>query len=353
MKLILDQVNRGLIARGLGQAWFAPAGLHISKVVRGQVLANIVQPVRIAIGDRIRNPLVIAIRAEWGKVQPAGRTQLKAWTHARLMRELIPDSAFTVRPAHPAFRYYGGKWRIAPWIIAQFPTHRHYVEAFAGAASVLLRKQPSTLETLNDLNGDVVNFFRVLRDHPDELVDKIRLTPWSRVEFLNAFELAQCPVERARRWWVIHSQGVAAAPRTTGWRHTKDRSSRMFEFAERERCLQNLRTIARRLTKVQIECLPALEVIKAYDSPDTLCYVDPPYVAETRGQTKCYAIEWTDDDHRQLAEVLRKVKGTVVLSGYRCNLYDELYSGWTRKGKRAGGNSGSSRTECLWLSPRI
>jgi len=304
--------------------------------------ASLAQPIRLtrfpdgeptrSLGmfDAVRSAVIVALRGD--------HDNRKAWSHARLTRKSITG---------PAFRYYGGKYRLGEWIIEQLPKHDHYVEPFGGAASVLLRKAPSKVETLNDLNDHIVNYFQVLRDRPEELVNQILLTPWSRREYENAFAPVDDPVERARRFWVRMAEGIAPAPQAKGWRCVKRDPGKMSEFANRLKCMQNLYAVAERLRSVQIECLPALDVVQKYDDPETLFYVDPPYVAETRSQTQRYAIEWSDDDHRQLAELLRKVEGMVVLSGYRCDLYDELYAGWTRREKRAGGNSGSSRIECL------
>ncbi len=170
----------------------------------------------------------------------------------------------TCAPIHPALRYYGGKWNLAPWIISHFPPHKNYVEPCGGAASVLLQKPRSALETYNDLDGNVVNFFRVLRDRPDELIRKIRLTPWARTEYELSLESCDDPVEKARRYSVALAMSISGAteyntPATRGWRvRTEERG---YEISMRA---DTLESIARRLIGVQIEHKDALDIIRQF-----------------------------------------------------------------------------------------
>lgn len=264
-------------------------------------------------------------------------------------------------PCRPILRYHGGKWRLAPWIISHFPAHRVYVEPFGGGASVLLRKPRTYAEVYNDLDGDVVNVFRVLRD-PDQAVSLqalLRLTPFAREEFEGLTIPADCPVERARRTVARAFMGFGSAAYNseyvTGFRRKSFRSGTSPAWDWRN-YPDHLAAFAERLQGVAIENAPALEVIQAMDREDVLFYVDPPYVDSTRvkrvaGQ-KCYRFEMTDDEHRELAAVLQEIKGMAVVSGYRCQLYDELYAGWRRVDCRAYADKASPRTESLWISPR-
>lgn len=257
----------------------------------------------------------------------------------------------------PALRYYGGKWNLAPWIISHFPPHKNYVEPCGGAASVLLQKPRSPLETYNDLDGNVVNFFRVLRDRPDELIRKIRLTPWARAEY----ELSKIPdndsLESARRFFVCSWMAISASQRTSsGWRvmtySEQCYSNINLNFGVIS--LQHLVGIAERFDGVQIENLDSQECIKKYDHPDTVIYFDPPYILNERTSKNEYLLEVDDQFHISAASLLRACAGYVVISGYACPLYAELYEahGWQRFDKEAQTNSGGKRIESLWLSPR-
>ncbi len=257
----------------------------------------------------------------------------------------------------PALRYHGSKFRIAPWIIEHFPQHTCYVEPFAGGANVILRKQPSQIEVYNDLDGDVVNFFRVLREQTSALLRAIELTPYSREELILAFERTDDPLERARRCYIRswQSWGGNSSQYHTGWRyqHSNNRGKSVVDDWNAD----GWWAAAARLKQVQIECDDAVAVIERYDQASTLFYVDPPYVHKTRSERgaqsrRAYKHEMTDEQHRALAEVLHKVKGMVVLSGYDSELYRELYSGWdVRCMTVRTQNPGKKAVECLWLSP--
>ena len=183
--------------------------------------------------------------------------------------------------ANPALRYYGAKFRLAGWISGCFPPGIDcYVEVFGGAAGVLLRKKRHAIEVYNDLDGGVVNFFRVLRDSPGLLHHALRLTPFAREEYDAAFEVSPDPVEDARRFFVVAWQGFGASRnKKSGWKNQKEKweRSRANQIAEWQTAVRNITKVAARFQNVQIERCPALEVIQRYDSPKTLFYVDPPY----------------------------------------------------------------------------
>jgi DNA adenine methylase len=261
----------------------------------------------------------------------------------------------------PALRYYGGKWKLAPWIMKHFPPHACYCEPYGGAASVLLQKPPSELEVYNDAGRWVTTFFRVLRERPDELVHAIRLTPYSRAEFVEARVWTDDPLELARRVYVLAQQGRGGLmiQRATGWRFMRSGGTRSLNVCDDWRNIEYLHAIADRLLQVQLECDDALAVIVRYDTPDTLFYVDPPYLLETRSNhwdRMVYEHELSETDHVQLAVRLHAVQGMVIVSGYPSPLYDQLYAGWERIETVASVNASSGteqRTECLWLSPRV
>lgn len=274
------------------------------------------------------------------------------------MIDLRQGDALTVKPNRSIARYHGGKWILAPWIISNFPAHRVYVEPYCGAASVLLRKPRAYAEVINDLDGEMCNLFRVARDHGPELRQKLELTPFARTEFVESYEPSNDPIEQARRTVFRSFAGfgsAAANGKNTGFRNNSNRSGITPAHDWANYPHKGLTPIIQRLQGVVIECLPAIDIIKRFDSPETLFYVDPPYPHSTRapGNPYCdkgqYRHEMTDADHEELAEVLHGMKGSVVLSGYHCDLYDRLYSDWRRVTKSAHADGARDRIECLWL----
>jgi DNA adenine methylase len=273
-------------------------------------------------------------------------------------QEMLMDNV----PARPAFRYHGSKWLLGKWIIGFFPPHECYVEPFGGGAGVLLQKPRSWLEVYNDKAHQVVNFFRVLRENPDELIRVIELTPYAKEEWEQAFQSDPDPVEMARRFYIRAYMSIAGstAKWNTGWRRQKmitkvKGQKRMTPAAISFMSVDHLYEVANRFRGVQIECADWQEIIDRYDSPETLFYLDPPYPASTRGRWKktAYHHEMTDDDHRELAERLRSIRGMAIISGYRCELYDELYRDWKREDKTARVNGPGQATESLWLSTGV
>jgi DNA adenine methylase len=256
-------------------------------------------------------------------------------------------------PTRPALRWYGSKWRIAPWIIGHFPAHRAYCEPYGGSASVLLRKPPAMIETWNDLDQRLVNFFRVLRERTDELIRAVQLTPYARAEYELSRTLASDPLEDARRFYVLTCQGrggAAVGYRRSGFRVERDPASRPGQCLPDEFDAEHFWSVAARLKHVQIEDDDAFAVLRRYDTPATLHYVDPPYPIATREGTGRYSREMSDDDHRALAKVLHQLAGMVVLSGYPSALYDDLYAGWERVERATIADSAKVVTEALWLN---
>lgn len=266
--------------------------------------------------------------------------------------------------ARPLLRYHGGKWRIAPWLIEHFPPHRVYVEPFGGAGSVLLRKPRSDFEVYNDLGADVVNVFRVLRDREQaaELKRRLDLTPWARVEFLEAYEFSEDPVERARRTIVRCFMGhgtTSQRKHRTGFRAGSHPNRAGGGHGDWRGYRETLPAFTERLQGIVVEQKDARAVIDRYDAPDALIYVDPPYVMSTRSSMRgdgdigrAYAYEMDEDDHRRLAVRLCRAQAAVVVSGYASRLYDdELYVGWERDERRTRSDAAQSRVEVVWVKP--
>jgi DNA adenine methylase len=259
-------------------------------------------------------------------------------------------------PTRPALRYHGGKWKLASWIISFFPAHRVYVEPYGGAASVLLQKPRSYSEIYNDLDGEIVNLFRVLRDPvmSEELIKQVYLTPFAREEFEESHLPSMLPVEKARRTLVRSFMGYGS--NLTSNKGTSFRCAGMTKrnpSNDWATLPDGLRTVVSRLQGVSIERQSAIDLIERFDDPSVLYYVDPPYPQSTRGDMafRAYRYEMTDSDHRKLAPVLHNCKGMVILSGYGCELYDqELYSDWYRGAKDTYADGANERTEVLWLN---
>lgn len=279
----------------------------------------------------------------------------------------------------PILRYHGGKWMLGPWIISHFPDHTVYVEPYGGAASVLLQKKRVYAEVYNELDADIVNLFRVMRDQGKELKELLYYTPFSREEFELSYCYSENDLEQARRTVVraFMGFGSGAATKTTygkssvGFR-TKGNYSGDYGFkpstgfrAKNSRSgsppsmdwknyPDALDAIIERLRGVVIESKDALEVIEQHDSENTLYYLDPPYVKDTRYQgqkTKEYHHEMTDDQHIELCEFIKTVKGYVILSGYDNEIYNDMLPEWKKISRSALADGAKKRTEILWLNP--
>lgn len=258
----------------------------------------------------------------------------------------------------PALRYYGGKWRLAPWVISHFPAHRRYVEPFGGAASVLLRKPRARFEVWNDLDQGLVNLFRVLRDESLAalLVGQLEMTPYAREEFEAARTPHDDMVERARRLLVRSFMGHGAYGvingKASGFRAGKRGAGCQPTAMDWQRLPQAIPALIQRMRGVVIESDDARDVIRRFDTPDTLIYCDPPYPMATRctNNPAVYQHELDEDGHCALARTLHECSAMVAVSGYPCALYDDLYRGWARVTKDARADRGARRVEVLWLN---
>ena len=263
-------------------------------------------------------------------------------------------------PQRPPIPYFGGKITLGPAIaqVIEGIPHGHYVEPYAGSAAVLLaRSVPAKHETLNDLDGRLMTFWRVLRDHPEELIRACALTPHSRAEYeacRDAGEEECGDVESARRTWVTLTQARAGSQAKTGWRHYIDPSGPTSMPGYLAGYVDRMAAVTERLRSVSLECRPALDLIERYGrSPDVLLYVDPPYLGTTRA-SRGYRLEMPGQaEHLELSSVLHDCEAAVVLSGYPDQLYDSLYEGWERVEMSAStgqGGTWANRTEVLWVN---
>lgn len=268
------------------------------------------------------------------------------------------------QPERPIVRYHGGKWKLAPWIIEHLPPHRVYVEPFGGGGSVLLQKPRSYAEVYNDLDGEMVNLFMVVRDRGAELARLVELTPFARAEYLGSFPESDDPVEQARRTLIRSFMGFGSNALCrnikSGFRSNSNRSG-TTPARDWMNYPNVLVRIVERLRGVVIENKDAVEVMLQHDGDQTLHYCDPPYVHSTRATLARtgahghhgYNHEMDDEQHVALVKALRELRGMVVVSGYRCDLYDELFEGWQRIDCQAHADGALDRVESLWLSPNV
>lgn len=262
----------------------------------------------------------------------------------------------------PVIRYHGGKFRLASWVIEHFPPHQVYIEPFGGAAGVLMQKRRSHGEVYNDLDGDIVNLFRVLQNATQRaaLTELLVFTPYARDEFELARIYTDEPVERARRTVIRAQMGFGSAGASKGTTGFRIDCYRQYGTAQQlwARYPEQLAAIGQRLAGVLIENRPAIDIMQAHDSPQALHYVDPPYMHDTRvrgaQKGRYYRHELDDDQHAELLATLNSLQGMVVLSGYPSELYMERLEGWTMNSTSArisAGRGGDTRTECLWINP--
>lgn len=263
----------------------------------------------------------------------------------------------------------GGKFYMRKHLLKLLPPHHTYVEVFGGGAQLLFAKPPSPVEVYNDIDGELVNFFRVLRD-PKKFKRFYRLvclTPYSRAEYYHCRQTwQQCKdeVERAYRWFVVNWMGFGTKGAKETWRYSVIGSKRNMSASVSAwlSCIERLPDCHARLARVQIDNRDFRDILRIYDTPETLFYCDPPYVSDTYVASREYAYTMTLDDHRDLVDLLLRIKGMALLSGYRHPIYEPLeQAGWQRldfqvtlrmyatkcnRGKRC-----PTRTESVWVSP--
>ena len=296
-------------------------------------------------GEFWDSPLIKAAQELAWREPPQVSDQLRA------MLDFSKVYAIGAKVTRPLLRWHGGKWKLALWIISHFPSHKVYVEPFGGVGSVLMQKLPAVSEIWNDLEGEVVNLFQVLRsDRADELARQVYLTPFSRQEYHLLYEMSDDPVERARRLIARSFMGQSSkgALRKSGF------NSRINDdgFPSRLSALRALPdefpVIIARLRNVIIEQRPAEALFLQYDRPDALFYVDPPYLSDRADH---YNHEIDEEGHASLLKTLRRLHGMVVLSGYPSDLYDSTLTDWRRVEMAAFADGARPRTEVLWLNP--
>jgi len=252
----------------------------------------------------------------------------------------------------PALRYPGAKWSLASWIIEHLPPHTSYLEPFFGSGAVFFNKPKSTVETINDVDGNIVNLFKMIREKPLELAHLVKFTPWSREEYYTSYKTTGEPLEDARRFMIRCWQAFGTRTNSrTGWRC--DVQGRLGTCLPRqwEKVPSRIIELSDRLKEAQIESQPAAKILERYKFSNVLVYADPPYLLSTRNG-KMYANEMTDNDHLELLEILDNHPGPVLLSGYSHPMYDDRLKHWARKTQKAHAEKGAIREEVLWINQK-
>lgn len=253
----------------------------------------------------------------------------------------------------PILRYPGAKWNLASWIINQMPPHQSYLEPFFGSGAVFFNKTPARLETINDLDGDIVNFFRVCREQPDELARAIALTPWAREELNHCQDKINNPIERARRTAVACHMTFGSRQHGKSFRHSTGSTQNGGPDNPKiwDRVPTIVMEVAKRLKTAQIENKPAIELIKGFSGKDVLIYLDPPYVKSTRTlHGEQYRFEMADKDHEELLKSIAASDANIIISGYENSLYNDYLTRWNKKSIQARVERGKSKTETIWYN---
>lgn len=250
------------------------------------------------------------------------------------------------------FKYPGSKWGIARWIIGFFPEHHSYLEPFAGSLAVLMNKPRSNIETVNDLDGNVVNLFEWIRRDPERLAREIYYTPYARQVYEDAFSAE--PEDGFRRAvdfsiCLNMGHGFRTNGEKVGWKNDVRGRERAYAAQDWRSLPERIMEAAERLRGVQIENRPAVELIKRFNYENVLVYCDPPYMLGTR-HGKQYRHEMDDKGHEELLEAVLGHKGKVILSGYDTALYNSRLKGWHREESDCRSQVGSRKREVLWLN---
>lgn len=262
------------------------------------------------------------------------------------------------------FPYYGGKGRMLPFMLAHLPAGECFIDCFGGSAAVSLAVVGRYKRIIyNDIDDRVVNFFRVLRQHPDELIEALRMTPTARSEYESCAERSTDKVEDARRTFVRINQSfckVGLWQASAGWR-TPSAANTASPVRECENRVAMLPIIAREMASAWTIENDDFRRVLRYARADTVLFADPPYDLNAR-RGKAYGAEMQEQDHIDLADGMSAAPGAAVVCGYRSELYDRLYADWTRidteqrchqAAGKSGGRAASMRTECLWIKESV
>ena len=252
-------------------------------------------------------------------------------------------------------KYPGAKWSLASWIISHFPPHHSYLEPFFGSGAVLFTKPRSNIETVNDLDSDIVNLFYWIREEPERLAQLVHWTPYAREIYDMAFEAQYTEMDPLRRAAdfcarMMQGHGFRTTGEKVGWKNDVQGRERAYAAKAWMEMPDVILQAAERLRGVQIEHCPAVELIQRFNFPNVLIYCDPPYLRSTRHMKKQYQHEMTDEDHEELLSVLKSHQGPVLISGYASELYDSELNRWHRETTTTTDQTSRVRQEVLWMN---
>ena len=256
----------------------------------------------------------------------------------------------------PILKYPGAKWNLASWIISHMPPHESYLEPYFGSGAVFFNKEPARIETINDLDGEIVNFFRVCRNQPEELARAVNLTPWARRELKESRRQDADPVERARQTAIMCCMTFGSRRCSKSFRHT---TGKYKHYGPDNAKLwgnlpETIIQVAQRLKDAQIENRPAIDLIKNFDGPEVLVYLDPPYMKDTRTlHGDQYHFEMSDQEHEELLKTVLNHNGKVIISGYDHEMYNDYLKGWDKQTIKSRIERGGVREETIWMNYRV
>lgn len=250
-------------------------------------------------------------------------------------------------------KYPGSKGNIANQLVELIPPHKSYLEAYAGSLAVLFQKPPSAIETINDLDGDVVNLFRCIQQDAGKLASMVMTTPYSR----EVYDLQFTPMTEADpykracnfliRCWQGH--GYRTNGSKVGWKNDVQGRERAYALWDWYRLPDWIIEVADRLRRVQIEHMPAIELIKRFNYSNVFMFLDPPYLLSTR-TGKQYKHEMSDNDHKILLQTIVQSKAKIMICGYQSDLYDQILAGWHKEVFSSCAQGGGARTEIIWMN---
>lgn len=328
-------------------------GGHIVKYYATEIDKYAVQTTQHNFPDTVQLGDAFQVRDDGWKIGTEERREAVAAPAVIKAPEEMPGH--TAGVSNAVIKYPGAKWGVAPWVISHFPEHRSYLEPFFGSGAVLFTKPRSAIETVNDIDGEVVNLFDWIGSDPEKLAHAIRFTPYARDVYDRAWAAQYTETDSFRRavnFYIrmMMGHGFRTTGEKVGWKN--DVQGREAAYAAKSWCKtpEIIMEAAERLRGVQIENRPAVELIRRFNYPNVLIYADPPYLLSTRQRRKQYRHEMTDDDHVELLEALKAHKGPAIISGYDSDLYNTELRGWYKDGRTSFTQTASRRKEIIWMN---